>query len=343
MRGVVCAAMLVVCPVLLQADWTVIDDDTAGFTSANLTAYSGLSGFGAYNGTIRHSGPTADTNTWAQWTFTGLANGDYDVAVCHARYTPVNANWVGRNRFRIVGALDGYGFFTSVKYPYYTNQVVLVDGTAVARPFVLLNNGPVRVTGGTLTVRLEWHVATDSVVADAVAIRPRDATRTVFHSDDLAGITTIAMPGFAEDANAAAGTKVYSSSVNEATNQYVRWTFAGMQPGRYRLWTTWTGAANLSPSVPYALYAGSDAAPFATQLINQEQAPVGTQDWSVAWQPLTNGAAAGLYTLTGSVFHVEVRGVANASGVDYVVGDAVRAEFAGPLDAPPSATLVELQ
>jgi hypothetical protein len=328
--GYIAMALSLLLPVCSQADWTVMDNDTAGFTSANLTLYPGASPYGGYNDTQRHSGPTATTNTWAKWTFTSLPNGDYDVAVCHPRYAePSGANWTGYNRFLITDGMDGFAWSTSVRFPYYTNELVIADSTAVPKPFAILNNGPFRVTNGTLQVRLLWHTNNSSVVADAVAIRPA-AHRTVFHSDDVSGAVSYNMPGlYTGLSGSLAGTKRTTDGTVDATNQYCRWVFAGVTPGKYKLWTTWVSGPNLTTNAVHSIYSGIGGPLLGAQSINQEVAPLNhTQDWGVVWQQLTNGAdAAGTYRVTGTVFYVQVQGVANAAGYDYTAADAIRAEL----------------
>jgi hypothetical protein len=308
------------------SSWKVIDDNTSGYFETNLIRYTGMSTYGAYNGTMGWS--EVGTNKSATWTFTGLANGNYDVAYCHPNNISAQY-WHGRVRYSITGANHNFGWFSSVNYGY-RNDLSLVDTTGVSRAFRIINMAPVKVTDGTLQVQMIAYTNSDSMVADAVAITPT-SNRTVFISDDKSGVFTTTFANWAAGAGSADGTYRQTVVAASASNEWAKWVFAGATSGRYKIWITWVGGgANRNTNAIFKVYSGDEAVLLGSNPVNQRNTPqADVMDWSVNFQQLTNGAdSAGTYAIRGdTVFSVRIQAADNSSGLAYTSVDAVRVEM----------------
>src|SRR5581483_77535 len=108
------------------------------------------------------------------------------------------------------------------------------------------------------------------------------------------------------------------------------WTFTGLTPGQYRVSATWTPSANRATNAPYTISDGGTT--LATVTVDQTKAPASLTDLGATWQDL-----GGPYTVLGPTLTVRLSNAANG----YVIADAIRLEYLGPLAAAPQAQLLD--
>ena len=99
------------------------------------------------------------------------------------------------------------------------------------------------------------------------------------------------------------------------------WTFSGLNPGQYRVWTTWEPASNRVTDAAYTVLDGSTAV--GTVAVNQQLTPSSLNDGGAWWQQL-----GGPYTITGNTLVVRLSDLADPAGA-YLIADAVRIEWIG--------------
>ena len=75
------------------------------------------------------------------------------------------------------------------------------------------------------------------------------------------------------------------------------WTFSGLNPGQYRVWTTWEPASNRVTDAAYTVLDGSTAV--GTVAVNQQLTPSSLNDGGTWWQQL-----GGTYTISGNTLVV---------------------------------------
>lgn len=93
------------------------------------------------------------------------------------------------------------------------------------------------------------------------------------------------------------------------------WTFAGLEPGVYRVSATWTPYSNRASDAPFTLLDG--ATPIRTELVNQRVAPSGFADAGVNWNDLGAPVA-----IAGTTLVVQLSDNANGR----LNADAIRIE-----------------
>jgi hypothetical protein len=240
---------------------------------------------------------------------------------------------VNYNRYTVDGGLAGQAWLSSIRYGYWTNELQLADTTGVVRAFSIITAVPMNVSGGTLTVRLNAYTSTWNMAADAVAVGRATTNRTVWICDDTSGVIEHNFPN-----NEVAG--LISSAGSGASNEYVRWNFAGVPAGYYRIWIRWRDAWNNTTNAVYSVFSGDASNILGAQSVSQKVEPLQhVQDRGVWWQQMTNGAAPdGAYWIEDDVFGVRLQAVDNSSGNDYTRADAVRVEWVAPIE--PNGTVI---
>ena len=94
-------------------------------------------------------------------------------------------------------------------------------------------------------------------------------------------------------------------------NDHATWTFPGLAPGNYQVFTTWVPFSNRATNAPFTVLNGSSS---QTVLVNQQQTPNDAAAEGVAWKLLTTvDLATG--TLTVSL---------NNQANGFVIADAIR-------------------
>ena len=110
------------------------------------------------------------------------------------------------------------------------------------------------------------------------------------------------------------------------------WSFTGLAPGQYRVWTTWVPYSNRVTNAPYTILDGSMA--LQTVTVNQQLTPSGLLDQGTSWQQL-----GGDSTITGGTLVVRLSDQADPGG--YLIADAVRIELVGDVgESGPTAQVV---
>ena len=99
------------------------------------------------------------------------------------------------------------------------------------------------------------------------------------------------------------------------------WTFGGLNPGLYRVWTTWAPYPNRVTDAPYTVLDGSTAV--GTVAVNQQLTPSDLNVGGAWWQQL-----GGPYDITGNTLVVRLSDLADPAGA-YLIADAVRIEWIG--------------
>ena len=99
------------------------------------------------------------------------------------------------------------------------------------------------------------------------------------------------------------------------------WTFSGLNPGQYRVWTTWVPSSNRVTDAAYTVLDGSTAV--GTVAVNQQLTPSSLNVGGAWWQQL-----GGTYTISGNTLVVRLSDLADPAGA-YLIADAVRIEWIG--------------
>src|SRR5205823_8444084 len=108
--------------------------------------------------------------------------------------------------------------------------------------------------------------------------------------------------------------------------EQAQWTFAGLNPGTYRVSVTWVANANRVANAPYTVLDGS--ATLGTAAVDQRQQPSTFNDLGVAWQDL-----GGPYQVSSGTLTVKLSDLATPGA--YLIADTVRLEYVGaPLSGP---------
>ncbi len=97
----------------------------------------------------------------------------------------------------------------------------------------------------------------------------------------------------------------------------VAWTFPNLQPGQYRVSTTWYPYSNRATNAPYTVLDGSTA--LGTTRLNQQLTPNDFGEGGSGWKDV------GVFTLAGNTLTVRLSNDAD----QYVIADAVRVERVG--------------
>jgi hypothetical protein len=106
------------------------------------------------------------------------------------------------------------------------------------------------------------------------------------------------------------------------------WSLPITATGNYRVSTTWLLHTNRATNAPYSVYNGAaTGTPLQVISVNQRIAPAGFTDSGTVWQDL------GVFAITSGTLSVKLTNAANG----YVIADAVRIEYIGPLSAKSAA------
>jgi hypothetical protein len=278
-----------------------IDDGDAGFATTGYTLFSGQ---GLQND-VRYAAAGTGTQN-ATWTFTGLAAGQYRVAVTWTR----DANRANNAPFSVFDNTTLRGTFS------INQELAPNDFSDGGSRFEYLGTptgvSAFTISSGTLIVRLT-DSANDFTIADAVQIeRVNDApaARIVDDGDGgfqaSAGFVAFAGQGFQNDvAFADPGAGAESAA----------WTFTDLTPGLYRVSATWSIHPNRATNAPFTVFDGHTA--LGTVRLNQELAPDDFPVSGANWKNL-----GGPFIISGSVLTVQLTDNAN----EYVIADAIRVE-----------------
>lgn len=215
---------------------------------------------------------------------------------------------------------------------------LLISSLNVPAGFSIVSNirpGPI-APGDTATFTLRLNGAASGAYRGEVQLISNDTDESNFRftvtgtvnastavSDDGAstfsseGAWTVGQGGYTNDHRSAA--------LSDEEAVFADWTFANLIPGRYRIWTTWTPAADLSPNANYLLIDGAGG--LQERIINQRRAPDDLTFSGVTWESL------GELDLTGTELIVSLDGTYTGQGtpVGRIVADAVRIERLGPI------------
>jgi hypothetical protein len=125
----------------------------------------------------------------------------------------------------------------------------------------------------------------------------------------------------------------YLGDVEEATAKtgadVSYWTFNNLLPGQYRVSVTWTPYPDRATNAPYTVFDGGTAQ--GTIVVNQQVGPVGFTDQGGTWQDLGN------FQIRNGTLVVQLSDAANG----YVIADAVRVEYLGPIPQGPVAQVLD--
>jgi hypothetical protein len=281
------------------------DDGASGFSAPGFVRFTGQGLFGD----VHYSGP--NWGNTAEWSFTGLTPGDYQVA---ATWT-THRNRATNAQYRING--------TNV--PTVNQERNPNDYVANDRLWEVLGEASVG-PAGTLSVTLTDIGANDYVIADAIRLEPvstrvldRPGEFMVIDNGDPGYSTTSGAvlwkgAGYQDDLHYMAG----DGSGDQST-----WTFAA-DPGIYQVAVTWTSHENRAPDVDYTITAGTNTV--TVQDIYQRMPPAAdiTAD-GVAYQILDDDFEVPVGTST-----LEISVSDSAGG--YVIMDAVMVRMVSPLD-----------
>jgi uncharacterized protein (DUF1800 family) len=240
----------------------VTSSDTGFQTTGQWLAAPRVGGTGSVQ--VASSGTGANTATW---TFSGLAPGQYQVAVT---WTP------GARQASDAGytVLNGKVPFTVV--PVNQKQAP-ADFQDAGQGWKILGKA-YRITNDTLSVTLTDQ-AKGAVVADAVRI-----SRVGFPGRILGP----GEEGFSLS-NSKAAVPVLQGQGPIVVRQIngtgqAAWTFSGLVPGQYRISTTWNSNPKGATSALYTIFDG--AKPLTTVQINQRQTPADLTDAGRGWKDL---------------------------------------------------------
>ena len=176
--------------------------------------------------------------------------------------------------------------------------------------------GDYTISGGTLVVRLSDQADPGGyLIADAVRIERVGGV--VVANDSGTGFDS--SPGWQSYAGAGYLTDMHFKQSGSGS-ETATWSFTGLAPGQYRVWTTWVPFSNRVTNAPYTILDGSMA--LQTVTVNQQLTPSGLLDQGTSWQQL-----GGDYTITGSTLVVRLSDQADPGG--YLIADAVRIEQVG--------------
>ena len=305
-RIVATAAPATFSPVAPAPVAVVINDGGAGY-SETPGPWAHWTGQG-YGGDVEEAFP-GDGTALADWNFTGLAPGNYQVSVTYSTY----ANRATNAPYTVY---DGATPLGTVAVNQQAAPSGVVDGSGNA----WLPLGVVAITGSALRVELS-NLANGRVEADAVRIVATAAPATLLPvaPAPVAVVINNDTPGYSQTPGSWAywTGQGYGGDVEEALagddTALADWNFTGLAPGNYQVSVTYSTYANRATNAPYTVYDG--ATPLGTVAVNQQAAPSGVVDGSGnAWLPL------GTFTITGSALRVELSNLANGR----VEADAVR-------------------
>ena len=278
-----------------------LDDGETGFaSSAGWQSYAGA----GYESDM-HFKQSGSGSEAATWTFTGLAPGQYRVWTTWVPFS----NRVTNAPYTI---LDGSMALQTVTVNQQLSPSGLLDqGTSWQQL-----GGDYTISGGTLVVRLSDQADPGGyLIADAVRIERVGGV--VVANDSGTGFDS--SPGWQSYAGAGYLTDMHFKQSGSGS-ETATWSFTGLAPGQYRVWTTWVPISNRVTNAPYTILDGSTA--LQTVTVNQQLTPSGLLDQGTSWQQL-----GGDYTITGSTLVVRLSDQADPGG--YLIADAVRIEQVG--------------
>ncbi len=109
-------------------------------------------------------------------------------------------------------------------------------------------------------------------------------------------------------------------------NDHATWTFPGLAPGHYQVFTTWVPFGNRATNAPFTVFNGSDS---QTVLVNQQQSPGDDSAAGVAWKLLTT------VEVTSGTLTVGLNNQSNG----FVIADAIRIVRVDPPAAVHNASM----
>lgn len=196
----------------------------------------------------------------------------------------------------------GLGDLVTISGDYPSNAIVDMDGTQCT----VTAHSP----GSSITVRVRnrqfWYGPKRLTITD-----PADLT--VIDDEDVgyAKVGTWTSTTWATSWNADQDFSAGGTGTDTAT-----WTFTGLTPGTYEVWTTWNAFSNHATDAPYTIL--DNATPLATVDVDQLNGPNGRLEAGVVWQSL------GSYAISSTTLAVQLTDNANGT----VVADAVALNLA---------------
>ncbi len=290
-----------------SAVYIVLDEEAATLSGSGW----GGSSSGGYNRDIAHSNDAAAAATW---TFTGLADGRYDVV----------ASWsIHANRSTEVLYSVGGGPAVQVNQEKFGVGPYL-PGTPASNTYLFhYLGGPVTVTGGSLSVEATNNRSgpNDYMIADAVAIRPA-GPRTLIMDNRSDGFATNFTGGNSE--GFLAGIQYTAPNAGSAAMSST-WSFTDLAPGDYQVFATWSTHSNRSQASPFSVSSGGS--PLGDTIrVNQEASPYRNDRTDLQNVDTVNWRSLGTFHSADGTLTVRLDGLDNSSGTEYVIADAIRLE-----------------
>ncbi|MBI1336445.1 MAG: choice-of-anchor D domain-containing protein [Phycisphaera sp.] len=303
-----------------------IDDRDAGFSTIGNWGFTVEPG--RYVGDDHSFAINSNGANVASYTFTGLTPGQYRVYATWRGDT----NRATNSPFTIIDGTDTLG---TVR----VNQRLAPSGMTLQG----FNYTPIgnawEVYANTLTVKLsdlgtDGYTDADQVIIERVGDNgqpPPPAPVVVILDDRDAGFATTGNWGFTVEPGRYVGDDhsfaIAGNGANTAT-----WTFTNLEPGQYRVSTTWRGDSNRSTVTPYTVLDGSTV--MATKTLNQRQAPNDLTTGGFAYEDITPMVNVSTGTLVVRVSDLGADG--------YIDADAVRIErVADVIDGPEIVVFLE--
>ena len=236
-----------------------------------------------------------DGSSTASWSFSGLANGAYEVYVTWSGYS-------NRASDAPYTVLDGGATLGTIDVDQRANPSGETLGGRPWQSIGVFNN-----SSGTLAVRLSDD-ANGVVIADAVRIVKLD-TSIVDNGDASYSETGDWKSGSASLWNYLFDNRFHAAGDGSST---ASWSFSGLDSGAYEVYVTWSGYSNRASDAPYTVLDG--ASPVGTIDVDQRANPSGELLGGRPWQSI------GVFNNSSGTLTVRLSDDAN--GV--VIADAVR-------------------
>ena len=304
---------------------TVIDNNTAGYSTTG--SWSSQNIAGRYAGTWQYQNAPGAADT-ATWDFTGLASGKYILAA--STFTQGNISTSATYT-----TTDGGGTHTRNQQAA-TNHFDIDTGTNSGVTFARISsfNGytPITVIDGNLSTTLSDNVPSLFLVADAVRLESVRA--------DVEKIFVIGN-GDAGYSETNGGWNTWAGDVgdhgadfrfsNGGIGDLITVNFTGIDPGAYRISTAWTAGGNRTQSATLAY-----STPGSSGSVTFDQRPGAAADDSfeeVNWEDMFSTV-----NVTGNSLTLTLRNN-NAGPAELLIADAFRLEKITAVPEPSSAIL----
>jgi hypothetical protein len=326
-------AVLVMCALMLES---VLADTAISYDAATGRTLTGTwGGSSDYRSCEKYSGPQATDSGTAQWAFTGLAGGTYNV---YTRWT-VNANRTTNAIYRINGGAD-----IPRDQERSADFIRFYDDDAGGTSWALL--GTTADSGGAITVTLTnaSGLEADGAYLMANAVRVSlDPPYSILGNNGVGDVIALDNkdPGFSTsddptwEYNGSSGQFLPGGSesagrLNRTTSETATWSFTGLPDGYYRVSATYQGQGWGNSQARYSLSTGGSVTADQTSTPSDI---LGTDADSgdVSWTDLATDLE-----ITGGAFSVTL----DPNGVINTQADAIRLEITKVM---PKGTIVLIQ